>query len=226
MKSLRLVVVLSLVLVPAICTGSDLIITEVFYNHADPPADDGYEWVEIYNTTPYPIDLALYSIGWGGLDYTFGLAELSGIIPGCGVYVIGGPLSDAENGNPVYDLLTNLDPDIQNGGTASDGVALFDLPYYAVTSSTVPIDAAIYGSPNSSGLLDETGLPGIPDVDNAPAGSSIERVDWADNWQISATPSPGVIPFRSPACELQGIEETEWGTQGGTNWGAGKALYR
>jgi hypothetical protein len=88
--------------------------------------------------------------------------------------------SDAENGNPVYDLVLNFDPDIQNGGTASDGVALFDVGYYAIESTTVPIDAAIYGSPNSNNLLDETGLPGMPDVDNAPAGSSIERINWAD----------------------------------------------
>ena len=120
MKALLLAASLAVLLLYVTASASDLILTEVYYDHAGPDPD--YTWVEIYNATKDPIDLSGYSIGWGGYDYTYGTAQLSGTIPGCAVWVVGGPESVPENGNPVYDLILSIDP--QNGGNFSDGVAL------------------------------------------------------------------------------------------------------
>ena len=209
MRVLQTGLVLSLLLMPALASGADVIITEVFYDHSG--GDDGFEWVELYNTTPFDIDLSGYSLGWGGTDYTYGTVQLSGIISGCEVFVVGGPTADAENGNPVYDQAVNLEYDIQNGGTASDGVALFDVVESLITAATVPIDVVIYDDPNTNGLMDETGAPGAPEVGDAPDTNSIERIDWADNWVINGSPAPGSIQFESPLCAATPMDESRWG---------------
>jgi lamin tail-like protein len=165
-----------------------LVLSEVFYDNSG--TDDGWEWIEIYNGTDSAIDLSGYSMGGGGTDYTVIPIQLSGTIPAGSCWVIGGPDSGSNNGNPVFDLETNFTPDLQNSGTAGDGIALFDVVSAQVTSLTVPIDAVIYGPNNDNGLLDESGSAGDPDVGDAPSGSSIERT--ASGWQIQATPTPNI----------------------------------
>ncbi|MEM9598938.1 MAG: hypothetical protein AAGD06_32015, partial [Acidobacteriota bacterium] len=85
--------------------------------------------------------------------------------------------------------------DFQNGGSAGDGVALFDVPCSSVGASTVPVDAVVYGSNNNSGLIDETGVANAPEVADAPSGSSIERTSIAGSWQVQGSPTPGTSPL-------------------------------
>ncbi len=167
-------------------------LTEIYYDH--PSTDSGYEWVELYNTSLASIDLSSYCLGNGGTNYTYSLVQLTGTIAADQVFVVGGPLSVAENGNPTFDLPIDFNPDFQNGGDESDGVALFNVPCSSVTPSTVPIDAVIYDSPNTNNLLDETGTSGQPDVGDAPAGSSITRNsrNSGSAWTITANPSPNI----------------------------------
>jgi|GEM_PF-5856687 len=165
-----------------------LLLSEVFYDAVG--GDNQLEWVEIANTTLNPIDLSGYSLGYGGTDYTYGTYQLAGTIPGRGCWVVGGPTSNATNYNPTYNQSSDFNPDIQNGGTASDAVALFDVLASSITPSTVPIDAVIYDSPNTNSLMDETGNPGTPDVGDAPNGSSVERTNNAGSWQIQSSPNP------------------------------------
>ncbi|HIC87978.1 MAG TPA: hypothetical protein EYP04_01025 [Anaerolineae bacterium] len=173
-----------------------LILSEVFYDAAG--GDDGWEWVELYNAGSAPIDLSGYSLGNGGSDYTYSTVQLTGtVLPGK-TWVVGGPESGPGNGSPVFDQTVDFHPDFQNGGSKSDGVALFNVPASAITASTCPIDAVIYDSPNDSGLIDESCAPGVPDVGDAPAGSSIERVSLAGAWQIQSDPSPGQVAFAAP----------------------------
>lgn len=167
-------------------TGN-LLLSEVFYDA--PGTDNGYEWVEIYNAGSNAVDLSAWSLGWGGADYT-STAQLAGTIQPGQRFVVGGALTDANNANPVFDQVYNFSPDIQNGGSLADGVALFSVPAAQVTALTVPVDAVVYGTSNTSGLIDETGVANVPEVGNAPAGSSIARVDMAGNWQIQAVPTP------------------------------------
>lgn len=170
-----------------------VLITEVLYDPSG--SDDLLEWVEIVNTNDFDVDLSAFSLGNGGSDYTASLVQLSGTIPAGAVWVVGGPLSTPDNGLPQLDLAIDFSPDFQNSGTTADGVALFNVPAAQVTAVTVPIDAVVYGGSNDNGLIDETGLPSPPEVGDAPAGSSIERVDAAGAWQIQGVPTPNAIPF-------------------------------
>lgn len=172
-------------------TITTLAITEIMVN--PPGADDQREWVEIYNGTGVNIDLSSYSLGWGGADYTTGTLQLSGIIAAGATFVIGGPLSDAGNGSPVYDLSVDFGPNLQNGGILADGIALFDVIAASITASTAPIDAIVYGFFNFNGLIDETGTAGAVDYFGfSAAGESIEFTD--TGWISQATPNPGVVP--------------------------------
>ncbi len=179
----------ALLVAPAV---SALIISEVMYNPVGP--DDGNEWVELYNDTLTAVDLADYSLGWGGVDYTIGTLNLDGagvLAPGAYV-VIGGPASPFD-----------FDPDLENGFIIADGVALFDMDAASITPTTVPIDALIYAilfGFNGNGLLDETGVPGTVDVTIAAAGETAAR-DAAGNWQASTTPTPGTGPLPPPIPE-------------------------
>jgi hypothetical protein len=122
----------------------------VLYNLDGP--DDGMETVELYNGTAGVIDLSGYSIRAAGTTYAQvrSLTSLGTLMPGRCLSVTG---------------LTGL----QNGGSASDAVALFN-------SAGVIVDAVIYDQPNSNNLADEGGAPGTIDAPNARAGLSLHRV--------------------------------------------------
>lgn len=174
-------------------SGGQIVISEVFYDAAG--ADNGFEWVELWNAGSQAVDLAGFSLGSGGSRYTSTRVQLAGSLAAGATFVVGGPSTSGVNGNPAFDQAINWSPDLQNSGSTADGVALFDVPSAQMTVSSVPIDAVIYGSANSSGLIDETGNANPPEVGDAPAGSSIERLDVAGTWQIQATPSPGSTPL-------------------------------
>ncbi len=169
-----------------------IILTEVLY---DPSGSDaGAEWFELYNTTAGPVDLSTLCVGNGGSDYTYSMVGFEGQVLGAGqTFVVGGPESSGDNGNPTYDLVFEFTPGFQNSGSAADGVALFNSACPAVTATTVPIDAVIYGPVNSNGLIDETGTVNAPDTADASSGQSIERLDLAGLWQIQPTPTPNVF---------------------------------
>ena len=169
-----------------VAAGGGLILTEVFYNAAG--ADDQLEWVEIHNASGRAIDLSGYSLGAGGADYTYSVYQLSGSIPAGGCRVVGGPMSSAANGSPIFGQPLDFFPDLQNSGSPGDGVALFAVPATSITASSVPIDAVIYGPDNLNGLLDETGAVGAVDVGDAGEGGSIQRT--ASGWRTQSIPDP------------------------------------
>ncbi len=171
-----------------------LMLAEVYYDH--PGTDDGFEWVRLYNGTSQAVDLAGYSLGMGGTDYTAGLYALSGVVGPGECFLVGGPGSVPDNGAPVYSQALNFNPDLQNSGSTADGVALFAVPASQVTTTTVPMDAVIYGVQNTNGLMDASGGPGPVHVGDAPSGSSLLRVG-VDQWVVSPTPTPNACaPIR------------------------------
>ncbi len=182
----------------AALSAGTIILSEVMYDV--PASDDGFEWVELYNPGPETVDLSGYSLGNGGIDYTYSVVQLAGTIAPCQTFVVGGPGSDSSNGHPSFDQVLNFEPDFQNSGSAGDGVALFDVPASQITASTVPIDAVIYGPNNDNGLIDESGSAPGPDVGDAEPGSSIERFDLAGSWRIRSNPDPNAAPFACPSC--------------------------
>ena len=174
-------------------SGAALVLSEVFYDASG--SDSGLEWVEIYNPGSTAVDLSGWSLGNGGSDYTYSTLQLTGTIGPGATFVVGGPLSGVSNANPVFDQAVDFSPDFQNGGSTADGVALFDVPAASITASTVPVDAVVYGTTNSSGLIDETGTAAAPDVGSASPGSSLERLDLAGTWQVQSAPNPGATPL-------------------------------
>jgi hypothetical protein len=137
-----------------------------------------------------PIDLTGWSLAWGGFDYVGSGVDLSGTIGAGQVFVVGGPLSNADNANPTFDLSVAFSPQLQNSGSPADGIGLFRVPLADISTNTIPVDAVIYGDSNDSMLIDETGGVNPPDVGDANPGQSIERVDLAGTWQIQDTPTP------------------------------------
>ncbi len=178
-----------------------LLLDEVF-NDPD-TADDGLEWVELYNPCDDDIDLDGYSLAWGGEAYADAL-DLVGTVGAGECFVVGGPMSSAINADPMFDQSIDFAPDLQNTTNgAADAVALFDVPAAAIDADTLPIDAVIYGDRNVAELPDETGIPGVLDVPAGSAGQSYARIDPAvapggDAWGVTATPSPGTCPNPPP----------------------------
>jgi hypothetical protein len=184
-----------------------MLIVEVLYDVTG--GDDGKEWVKLFNGSGGPVDLATWSIGYGGADYTWGKAQLGGVVAAGACFFVGGPTSDATNFTPDFSagkgFVVNFTEDLQNSGTAStdkgDGIALFNVPAAQITATTVPVDAVVYGLNNNSGLLmptDDGSKVPFPTalVGDAPANSSLVRTA-IDAWEISATPnSAGCIAIQ------------------------------
>lgn len=171
------------------------ILIEVLYDVSG--NDGGDEWVELFNPCESPIDLEGHSLGWGGETYTYGAVDLEGTIEPGACFVVGGPNSNNGNGEPVYGLTVDLEPDVQNGGTDADGVALFDVPADEIRADTVPIDAVIYGAEegNGNGLIDATGVAPEPHVDPiGMSGQSIGRDSLGADWSVRGNPTPNECP--------------------------------
>jgi len=163
--------------------------------HFDPiSTDDGYEWVELSNTSDVAIDLSAYSLGSGRTGYTYSMAQLAGTIPARGCFVVGGPTTAAANGNPVYGQTFNFSPDLVNGsGTNGQaaGFALFDVPITQLAPSTVPLDAVLCGQNNLAGLADASGGAATPHCPDVAAGHSVSRTT-STTWVDQPAPTPNI----------------------------------
>jgi hypothetical protein len=138
------------------------VISEVMF---DPMGGDtNLEQVELYNGTSAAIALTGWKIRAGGTAYAT-IHNLTGTIAA---------------GQCL--LVTGLDG-MQNGGTASDAVALVD-PTNAI------VDAVIYDSPNSNNLVDETGSQDIDVPAAAGDGKTLERTG-PTTWINQTTPTLG-----------------------------------
>ncbi|MCA9516137.1 MAG: thrombospondin type 3 repeat-containing protein [Myxococcales bacterium] len=175
-----------------------LVLAEVFYDADTGSAgDDNLEWIMLYNGSGAALDLSGYSLGWGGTNYTYGKQQLSGTVAAGACFIVGGPTSSAANYSPVFDLAANLggsSNDIQNGAAPGDGVALFHVAASAITATTQPIDAVVYGDNNNSNLISADGAAHPPNVADAPAGMSIRRVT-STSWEVSTPTSPPTCPI-------------------------------
>lgn len=154
-------------------------IVEVMY---DPIGfgDDQHEWIKIHNPNCYSVDLSLYKIATGGLSFIERI-QLSGVINAGDCMIIGGPISDSTNGNPIFDIPIDFPyAGIENAGTIADGVAIY---YGEINTSSKPIDVVIYGESNDNNLPGTNGLPSVVHVGDAPAGFSIIKSN--NIWQIN-----------------------------------------
>lgn len=152
-------------------------------------ADDGREWVVLYNNCPEAIILDGYAIGWGG-DALSGANDLTGTIDAGGCFVVGGPTTDAGNFDPVYDQTAQFGPQLTR---AQGGVLLHQAAAGAVNIATVPVDALIYGTANVAGFLDSTGVVGAIAIAGQLSDISLRRTG-ASTWIAGNPPTPNACP--------------------------------
>ena len=153
-----------------------------------PGTTDRHQWVELSNLSSVAIDLSQYSLGAGASDYTKTRAPLHVVLPPNGCVVVGGPLPTTTQ-QPPYDEAFDFAPDLAPGGTAGNGVALFDIPADQITASTIPLDALVYGATNNS-LLDPSGNIAQPMTLAPPGGSYFRAV--TSHWQTQPVATPRI----------------------------------
>lgn len=140
---------------------SGLLVNEVYYD-ADPEDDDGNEWIELCNNGTDTIDLAGYWIESGGSSFGACFDIGAGSLAPGEYVVIGGPSATHPGA---------FSPNLQNGGSETDGVRVVD-PTGAV------VDTVLYDSDNSKGLVDDQGLTTSAPAPDVSGGHSIGR--WPD----------------------------------------------
>jgi hypothetical protein len=159
---------------PAIAQqGAGLVISEALPNPAG--TDSPFEWIELvatrtinFTTTPYTVVVCnngtANTLGWvagGGLSYAFEIT--TGTVNAGDVVYVGGS-SMAPTGTILRSINTgttngdgfgafNSAGVVGNGGTNTDGIAVFANPVSALTPATVPVDAIFYGSAIGSALV-------------------------------------------------------------------------
>lgn len=139
--------------------------------------DGGREWIKLYNSCDDDQSLDGLSLGWGGSEYSSSASfDLSGIdaLEGKSCMIIGAQTSDSGNGSPDVDVKATFSPGLQNGGDVADAVALFAAAASDLSSSSIPLDAVIYGgADNGNGLVDGNGDARAPhNTTKARAGDS------------------------------------------------------
>ncbi|MCS7004878.1 MAG: choice-of-anchor I family protein [Cytophagales bacterium] len=157
-------------------TNPGVLISEVYVN--PPGTDFDSEFVALlalrpinFSVTPYTVIVsnngAANASGWvqgGSVTYAFEIT--SGTVSPGEVFYVGGANMKISNtakklrlkfvGQPGDGSIGNNMPNggvIGNGGTNSDGVAVFNLPVSSITSSTVPVDAILFGTGHGGAVV-------------------------------------------------------------------------
>ncbi len=167
---------------------SGLLVNEVYYD-PDPDSDDGNEWIELCNNGTETIDLAGYWIESGGGTFGACFDIAAGTIAPGEYLLVGGPSATHPGA---------FDPNLQNGGSETDGVRVVD------ATGTV-VDTVLYDSDNANNLVDDQGLTTSAPAADVPGGHSIGR--WPDcvDTDVSGVdfieydpPSPGLANAEPP----------------------------
>ena len=173
------------------CDGADAIkINEFLPNpdSEDTSADDGREWVELYNTSSSAVELTGWSLSWGTSSYSGTYAIPSGTTIEAGGYLlIGGVYVEGA------DLTLEKDDDFSMGAASSNADAV-QLSHCGPGVA----DTVIYGSANEDGWIDDTGSKATSFAPKASAGESLARrtdgVDTDDSgtdFVSTSTQTPG-----------------------------------
>jgi len=177
---------------------SGFVISEVMYEPSG--GDNSRQWVELYNGTGSSIDLSNYHLEWGEGSLTESSGALSGTLAAGATWVMGGPTSDGNNGNPIYDAIYNFVPNLGDGRHIwrEDGIALFE------TATSTMLHTIVYGGNNFAvNFVDEQGGTAVAfDDSTLNPGESIEFLG-TTVWQIGTTatpgaPDPGIVPIPEP----------------------------
>ena len=173
------------------CDGSDVIKINEFLPNPDSEdvsADDGREWIELYNTSDTAVDLTGWTLKWGTSSYGDSYAIPSGTSIAAGDFLlIGGVYVDGA------DLTIEKDDDLSMG-TASSNTDAVQLMHCGPGVA----DTVIYGNENDDGWTDDSGEEATSFAPKATAGESIaRRTDGVDtdasgaDFVSTAIPTPG-----------------------------------
>lgn len=151
-----------------------LLISEFLQNHAG--TDSPFEYIEFlavdnidFSVTPYTVIVCnngnATTDGWvEGLAITYAFEITSGTVSVGDVVYVGGT-SMAPTGIQLRVIDTGISGGdggignanatgvLGNGGTSSDGIAVFNLPVSSITSSTIPVDAVFYGTAHGTAIV-------------------------------------------------------------------------
>ncbi len=176
--------------------GAGVVINEFVADPDNDGGDFGFEWVELYNAGPGPVDVGFYQLERAKSDF-------DKVIPltGAGSMAEGDYLwvGEASSGAPLVVTL-----DLGNGTSSADGLRLLD-------GMGNVVDTVIYGAENTDGLIDDFGLSAVSIADLASGLSTARRsngtdTDFSGDDFIVGEPTPGTgNPFVPPAvCEVGG----------------------
>jgi len=197
-QNIKIILILAFICAEFFCFGKNcwatvdyVVINEVYYDPTG--ADTGKEWIELYNNGDQDVGLSGWVLEWGGKSFDYGNFVLSGIIPAKKYFLIGGSQVEAEFG-VTPDLNSTLMPDFleklnfQNGGTATDGIRIFDGSKY--------YDTVLYDTPNNNNLTGDDADPGQELCPDVSAGYSLSRVNTgidnnlSSDWERVKNPTP------------------------------------
>jgi len=183
--------------VPAFAStdGTGVVINEAYLSGGSAGAAYTNKFVELYNPTAAPIDLAGMSVQYRsatGTGAANGVVPLTGEIPAGGYYLVQGG-SNGSNGAalPTPDASGSLNPSGTTGTIAVvEGTSAVTLPTGSVTGVDGVVDLLGYGSSNTFEGTVATAPSGNTDV------KSLNRTNFADtddngvDFSLSATITP------------------------------------
>ena len=184
MKNKIVVLTVGLIIASFLYSFEMPVINEVMYDPVG--ADTGKEWIEIYNPSMYPYSLHNWKIQTAGATFRTDFI-FPDIIIQPGEYIVVGEY-DVEFADFIADL------DLQNGGSATDGVRL-------ESADGLYTDTLLYDFPNLNMLPDDVNNPATEFVSPAPAGYTLARKpngydsNRISDWAICAYPSPKSANF-------------------------------
>lgn len=204
-----LLTLITFIVIKITAQNPGLAISEFFPNPAG--TDSCHEFVELIATKPINFGLTPYTIivnnngnattsGWiagGAISYAFAITSGT-VAAGNAVYVGGSCMVPAGQKLRVINVKnTNGDGGIGtsaaagvfgNGGANADGVAVFDLPVGAITSSSVPRDALFFGTGLGTAIVN-AGIDGYQmPVNDLYSGGKLNTGNF-----FTADPGPDVI---------------------------------
>lgn len=139
--------------------------------------DDQLQWIKLRNRTTQPIFLSGFRLQAGEPSYDLVGVPLTGAIPAGGCVVIGGPLQNGANSEPIFSQAIDFAPNLPYGGAQAAGFALFDGSAAPLGGITTPVDAMLVGASNGAQLLDPDGKVAAPGCATPGEGTSALRTE-------------------------------------------------
>jgi len=131
-------------------TAARLKLSEVMFDPRD-GSDQNLQWIELYNPNDVEVPLQPYAIGIGGADWKRPAFQLTGTLAPGGCFVVGGPQSHPDNGEPVFDQPKAIQPAIEDEPFTASVVGIFFSAWTRIGSydlDLVPLDAVLFGHSN------------------------------------------------------------------------------